>query len=109
MAKEKLIGWALTLAFIVIGFGGTVLNWQMIIEESKYYPKMAFIGPFIGFVGLAMLVGAPSKPADVQEDEAVTRRRTLRQRLALATVLLGLIAGGVNLALMSGWIGGLVE
>ena len=109
MNKENLTVLLITLVFIALGFGVTVLNWQMALDEGKYYQMTAFIGPFIGFLGLAMLVGPPAKPAEAQEDEIASRHRTLRQRLAMATVAVGIIAGGVNFALMNGWIGSMVK
>ena len=107
--KDRLIAWLLTAAFIVVGFGASLMNWQTFFDEGKYYPKMAFFAPLIGFVGLAMLVGPSNKAEDVAGDEAARRRRILRQRLAQAVLVIGLIASGVNLALMNGWIGGLSE
>jgi len=107
MTKDKLIGWALTAAFILLGFGATLLNWQTLLDEGNYHPKMAFFGPVMGFLGLAMLVGPSALPEGMRESEAASRRRTLRQRLAITTVVIGLIAGGVNFALMNGWIGNL--
>jgi hypothetical protein len=109
MNKEKLTGFLIAMVLFALGFGGTLLNWQMVFDEGKYYPKMAFVGPFIGFLGLAMLVGPSTKAEEVVGDETATRRRKLRQRLALTTLAIGLIAAGLNLALMNGWIGDLME
>lgn len=107
--KDKLVAWLLTTVFIVVGFGATLMNWQTFFDEGKYYPKMAFFAPLIGFIGLAMLLGPSNKPEDVAGDDAAARRRILRQRLAQAVVVIGLVAAGVNFALMNGWIGDLAE
>lgn len=107
--KDKLVTWLLTAVFIVVGFGATLMDWQTYFDEGKYYPKLAFFAPLIGFVGLAMLAGPSNKAEDVAGDEAASRRRMLRQRLAQAILVIGLVAASVNLALMNGWIGDVAE
>jgi hypothetical protein len=109
MTNEKLIGWLLTLAFIGLGFGATALDWQTLLDEGSYHPKMAFFGPLMGFIGLAMLAGPPALPEGMRESLAAAQRRKLRQRLAVALLVLGLIAGAGNLALMEQWINSLVQ
>jgi len=109
MSNEKLIGWLLTLAFIGLGFGATALNWQTLLNEGSYHAKMAFFGPLMGFVGLAMLAGPPPLPEGMRESLAASRRRALRQRAGIVLAVLGVIAGGANLALMDQWINSLAQ
>ncbi len=105
--KDKLISWLVALVFLVVGFGGTFLDWQVLFQEGEYISSMGFFAPLLGFLGLAMLVGPSGAEEDVIANAAARRRRAQRQRLALATFLAGLVVSGVNFALMSGWIGGL--
>ncbi len=100
--REHLFAWLLPLAFIVIGFGGTFLDWQVFFAAGEEHPGIAFFAPLAGFLGLAMLL-SPVVPENLLESAAAARRRERRQRLALITFLLGLVAGSVSLALMSGW------
>ncbi len=105
--KDILIIWLIPVAFIVIGFGGTFLDWQVFFDEGDIHPKIAFFAPLVGFLGLAMLLSPPGMPENMFESAAAARRRAQRQRWALATFLVGLVAAGVSFALMAGWMGGL--
>ncbi len=104
--KENLIAWLLPLALMVIGFGATFLDWKVFFDEGDIHPKIAFFAPLVGFLGLAMLL-SPAEPENILETVTAARRRERRQRLALITLRVGLMAGGVSFALMNGWIGGL--
>jgi hypothetical protein len=97
------------LAFIVVGFGATYLDWQIFFNEGVFRPRMAFFGPLLGFLGLAMLAGPATSEDEVMSNPSAERRRAQRQRLALFVFLAGVLLSALNFALMNGWIGGLTD
>lgn len=105
--KEKLFKWLAPAAFLIIGFGSTLLDWQIYFDEGEFRPRMAFFGPLLGFLGLAMLIGPAAPDEPMLESASEVRRREQRQRLALLVFLAGVAIAGLNFALMYGWLGGL--
>jgi len=92
------IAWALA----VVGFGATAVNWNSVLTEGTYYVSMAAIGPFLGFLGLAMLA-APRTEEPAGKPQGM---RTPRVWLGRAMLAMALLAGAANLAVMNGWVPG---
>jgi hypothetical protein len=95
-AKKTTSTWWVAPLLLLIGFGGTAANWYGLYADQRYYPGAALITPFVGFLGLAMLI-AP----DVG---TVTTMAKLRRFLARALIGIGLLASIADFVLINGWI-----
>jgi hypothetical protein len=94
MSAKRLFG-----TLIGFGFGATIFEWFEAASWGQYHPFVAFLAPACAFLGLAVLAGRPKPgyPLTIQNVE--------HRGLAYALCLLGLIAGGLNLALLGGSFG----
>ncbi len=103
-SKSAASGFWISVVMVVVGFAGWWVNWQSTLEEGRYRPIGAFVTPFIVFLGLAFLVAPPPEDQFIAKyGEAALGRRTLRLRISQLLGLMGIVAGGINFALMKGW------
>lgn len=94
----------LALGLMALGFGASVINWYSAITDNSYYISAALVMPFVGFLGLAMLVAPEAEKTGEPLAAPPSFSYKLRRNLARAIGAFGLIASGVNLALISGWL-----
>jgi len=89
------------LVLIVFGFGVSAFNWYLALTDNSYYAVAALVTPFMGFIGVAMLIA----PDPVQPGVADSARlRNFRRRSARALLGIGLLAAIANFLLIADWI-----
>jgi len=89
----------LGLACAVLGTVAWGLEWQTALTKGTYGPVSSVAMPVLTFLGLAAVI-APGRPKT--PDAPPSKFGALRSRLAVVLAGLGLVAGFLNLALISG-------
>ncbi len=85
--KMRLVG-----LFLILLFAGLLYyNWYMLMEERKYYMKLAWLSP-VGIVGGLFILLFPTKAGPPQN--------TQDRLIALLVFILGMAAGAINVYLM---------
>lgn len=91
-------GLALILVNLLGGVGLTWWNWNMLLNEGSYYPKMAFISPLMIVIGI---FGIFKPKALVGGNKAFGGKEgTTSKALLIALVVIALLAGGLNIYFM---------
>ncbi len=67
------------LALIVFGFGVSAFNWYLALTDNSYYAAAALVTPFMGFIGVAMLIAPDPAPPGVVDS---ARLRIFRRQRA---------------------------
>jgi hypothetical protein len=93
--------WGLIL--IAFGFGTTALDWYRVRHGGEPTPFAEFVTPFLGFLGIAMLVAPdPWHIIGAQEQRPNTTWR-VRRTVAWAIIWLGALASFADFAAIHGW------
>jgi Na+-driven multidrug efflux pump len=81
----------LALTLILASVGMIYYNWHQLLQDGKYYMKVAAFAPVIGVGGVFLLIfpGMSGKPKSTRE-----------KIIVLAVTGIGLAAGLINLYLM---------
>ncbi len=89
---------AVALLMIVLGFALLVMNWQALLHGEPYREgPSCWVAPFLGFLGLALLLGPPEEKAFIDRyGERWRWWRTLRLRFAQILFAIGVLGGAAN-------------
>ena len=100
---KKWAGLWVAIFLIVFGFGATALTWYAALTENSHDFSTALVTPFVGSLGLAMLVAPEVEKVPAGPFLPSNHLRNIRRNLARAIVVLGLVGSIVNAVLISGW------
>ena len=100
MLKQKLIG----LFLLAFGTGMVIFGWYHALVEGVYWKKASFLFPFFAFLGLSIFLYPITKEeclAKYGSEQLGWRHMPVVQK---TLIIVGVIAGIVNWALISGYI-----
>jgi hypothetical protein len=93
--------WGLVL--MAAGFGAVALDWYSKRHNGEIYPFAELVAPFVGAIGLAMLVAPDAEDVNAGLTPERTTLRRARRLAAQAVLAIGLLACFADFAAIHGW------
>src|ERR1051325_301140 len=97
--KAQLQKWFGGLVGTAIGVGLIAFSWYFALHQDKYFPKLAFMGPFFTVCGIAICLLPP---------DAVIKKTTAGKEcptgLGCVVMVIGFVCGGLYCGMFEfGW------
>jgi hypothetical protein len=98
--KARLLG----LLIVLIGLGGIIFNWYSVINRNQYLLKASFLFPIFVFLGISIIIYPTTKEINIAKYGTEQLPLKYYPRGQKILILIGLVGGVLNWALLSGTI-----